>query len=968
MQATELSPRRRRARFALAAALVAVGCSGGSGGGCGSSCGGAFVTQNPDGTPIHYTGDKLSNVAQVRVTKSGFNFLNATHLNDILSALNNGAAGGFTIPCIDAGTLLDVCSPLSITRFSALVADQNFDDTCNAGEGAKLFMNFKQVSWIMDAPNNTLKAHMLTHIESGDIYVRSKEDHSSICGGYPAQFRVWINDEAAGLPAKDTAINLDIQFSTTPDGRLEFNIPDSSLNTILTNFQPGAFGFDGIAGTNPAPPATGYYVNDGCDTVTKTGYTPSNGSTLNGSCATFINDLSAGCDFSDNNQQGVCLILAYVRDYLLNYVKTTFQSQIVGIIRKQLDNARCQRSTDSQGKVVACDAVHPCPADDDGTQLSCDNARGVCYPASQGTANYNCEPISLAVQGELDVSGLTDKVGFPPGTKMEIFAGLGSKGANGGATVDTNGVQLAAEAGTAPPQTNFISVCVPPALPPDSIAIPSMNFDDPASKPSTVSTYDVGFSLASAMLNRGFYDAYNAGLLCIAITNKTSAFISSGLFKTFLPSLGLVTGGSDVPMMILLRPTLPPYVRVGLNTTKKDAQGNDVPDDPLITLAFNKMNLDFYALVDQRQVRIFTLQADLKLPLNLRTFPDPNADTLQPVLGGLDTLLTNISAISPDGGAYSQSNDMLSEDPGVVKDLLAAAVQLAQPLLAGVIKPVQLPSMLGLKFGVEGVGGAVPFQDTVTDGYNHLAIWAKVNECGGNTGVACDRYNVKTQVRVAGRVMPDSLQDVRNGVRPAVDLEMSAQSARIGSYPQFSYRVDGGLWSAWLSNPRLHLTNPLFLVQGHHRVDVVAREAGDDHTMDPEPASVDFFVSYEAPKVSLTQRPDGAIVTRAHSSASRDDKLMYSYRIDGDAGWSVPGPARVFTQEETGGRALTVSVSDEMGRSAQTRFGEEEGMQAFRAGMTGGCSSGFNGLPVFALLVVLAFALRRQRKGSISAG
>src|SRR5207253_6124875 len=99
MLSTELSrPRRKRARLALAAALVAVGCSGGSGGGCGSSCGGAFKTVDSQGHPFKFTGTRLDNVAQVRLTKSGFNFLNASHLNDILGAIKNGE--GLSIPCV----------------------------------------------------------------------------------------------------------------------------------------------------------------------------------------------------------------------------------------------------------------------------------------------------------------------------------------------------------------------------------------------------------------------------------------------------------------------------------------------------------------------------------------------------------------------------------------------------------------------------------------------------------------------------------------------------------------------------------------------------------------------------------------------------------------------------------------------------------------------------------------------------
>ena len=973
MQSTELSrPRSKRARLALAAALVAVGCSGSTGGGCASSCGGVFKTVDSSGNPIHYTGTRLANVAQVRLTRSGFTFLNANHLNDILGALNSGTAGGFTIPCTPApNPLVNACVGTTGFYFTAIVGDENFNDVCDPGEGAKLNMTFKDVSWALDPTRNTLKAHLVTHLKTGDLYVHTLEDHSIICNGYPGLFHVFIDDELAGLPQKDTAIDLDINFSTAPDGRLEIDIPDSSLQTILTNFQPGAIVFDGFSGTNPPAPTgnVGVYHGDGCDTSPTGNYLPSDGTNLNGGCASFASLLNADCNAQSGNNQGFCYIVQYVRDYLLDYVKNTFKTQITGIIRKQLDNVRCQRSHDNSNAAIAaaCDSGHPCPNDDDGTALVCDSTRGVCKPASDSSTDpYDCEPIALGVSGQLDAGGLTGKIGFPPGTRLNVFAGLGSKGANAGAQVDANGVQIAAEAGTQP-ASSALSLCVPPALTPPDPTVPPMNFDDATNKPATVTNYDVGFSLASAMLNRGFLDAYSAGMLCVAVTNQTTAFISSGLFKTFLPSLGLVTGQKDVPMKILLRPTLPPYVRVGKNTTRLDANGNQIPDDPLLTLSFQKMNLDFYALVDERQVRIFTLQADLQLPLDLRTFADPNADTLQPVLGGLDTVLTHISALSPDGGAYSATTDMLAEDPGVVKDLLGAAVRLAQPLLAGVIKPIALPSMLGLKFAVRGIAGAVPMQDTASDGYNHLAVWAQVGECGGTTGVACEQYTVKTRARVARRSMPESLREVKAGARPELELELSALSARSHPQTQYSYRVDGSMWSPWLGSSKLTVRDPLFLVQGHHTVEVTAREDFDDHTMDPNPVAVDFFVSYEAPAVSLAQRTDGAVFTRAHSGATPVGKLAFSYRIDGTQSWTEPGAARVFTQQELSGRGLSVSVSDEAGRAAMAHFGDDESPELARASV-GGCATSAH-QTAWSLLPLLALVfLRRQRKGSSSPG
>src|SRR6185436_2059597 len=88
MVSTELSrPRQKRVRLACLAVFIAAGCSGG-GGGCGSSCGGAFRTADDHGNKIIYNGDRLSNVAQVRLTKSGFDFLDAKNLNSILGALN----------------------------------------------------------------------------------------------------------------------------------------------------------------------------------------------------------------------------------------------------------------------------------------------------------------------------------------------------------------------------------------------------------------------------------------------------------------------------------------------------------------------------------------------------------------------------------------------------------------------------------------------------------------------------------------------------------------------------------------------------------------------------------------------------------------------------------------------------------------------------------------------------------------
>jgi MYXO-CTERM domain-containing protein len=987
-------PARWHGAAAALAILALVGCSGGSGSGCGSSCGGALKTTDNNGQPIKFIGQKLDNVAQVRITKSGFDFLNAQHLNDLLTNLN-GNAPAISIPCIRQNIGLSLCGlPLGIgTEFNAIyIGDTDFSGTCTAGEGPLAHINFKQVTWGFDQTNQILKGKLMAHIWTDPIYIRTEEAHSSLCGGNsPVQARVFYNDEPSDpLAQQDTELDLDIKFTPSPDGRMEINVTDASLNAIITRFDAGFIGIDGFSdnvacsGTNNTPclsgwtcngtrcvPPTGHYSHDACGSTPGTYNPESSPGNLN--CGGVLRVINANCDPLDPNPKGLCQVFQAARDYLLNTLKNTFAPQIVNLLRGQIDKARCQRSALSNGSAVDCNnSTHQCGNDDNSVPLTCDTSRGVCVPSGQspldpgssgGTVSlpdggsvpvgeHNCEPIPLGLTGQLDVATLTDAVGFPPGAGLLLTLGLGSK--TGAAAVDLNGVQLSAMAGTAPPQQNFVSICVPPSFWENQPQPPALNFDDLNNKPSNVGSYDLGLGVASQMLNRALFDSYSSGLLCITIDNHTTSFISSGLFKTFLPSLGLVTGGKDVPMAILLRPTQPPSVRIGKGTLIANPDGTYSPDDALITINFKAMNLDFYGLVDERQVRIFTLQADLSLPLGLRIMPD---DSLQPVLGGLDTVLTNIKALN---------NEMLAEDPGVVRDLLGAAVRLAQPLLAGILKPVALPTMLGLKVRVNALTGVVPVSSNLAqDGYQHLAVYAQLAECGPLS--PCLTSNVKTDAHVVELVVPEDAGELRdpNGRRPAVTIEAAALQGRLGAQEaEFSYRVDGSLWSPWVKGPRFIVRDPILMFQGGHKIEVIAREGGDDHTQDTEPVALDVFVSYEAPAVELVQRNDGSIATKASSKSSDADKLLYSYRI-GNGSWTTPGPARVFTADEVSGRSLHVQVTDAAGKAATARIIGDDREALLTAGVASGCATSSSTTNA-AVLGLLGFAaalwLRRQRR------
>src|SRR5699024_9429019 len=121
--------------------------------------------------------------------------------------------------------------------------------------------------------------------------------------------------------------------------------------------------------------------------------------------------------------------------------------------------------------------------------------------------------------------------------------------------------------------------------------------------------FHLGAGISMSGLNRVLWSAYSSGLLCLSISGEADGLemLSTSLVSLFVQSLGNLTYGEDQPLMIQLRPQYPPEVDF------KEDQGQGAELDVIIP----ELHLDFYTIVDQRYMRIFTLQVDVKLPLGL---------------------------------------------------------------------------------------------------------------------------------------------------------------------------------------------------------------------------------------------------------------------------------------------------------------------------------------------------------------
>ena len=399
-------------------------------------------------------------------------------------------------------------------------------------------------------------------------------------------------------------------------------------------------------------------------------------------------------------------------------------------------------------------------------------------------------------------------------------------------------------------------------------------------------------------------DAQQGGALCLNLSTENVGLINSGLFSTFLPSLGkLVTrDGKDAPMMVVLRPARPPTVVIGEGTydpvTKK-------PIKPLLLLTMADLSIDFYAMLDDRQVRLFTLTADISLPLSLIF---EGCDKVTPALGDVRMLIANIR---------TGNSELLAEDPQVLADLVPAVIGLAEPALASGLSGFSLPTLGEFKLKVNEAKGVGRIAGT--DAFNHLGIYATLMGVNDSCAVSAPRLSASMK-RV---VMPAAADMKLTGAQalPWPQAVLAVDAAGKPGTPEYSFKIDNGLWTdfAPVQNNELLVTHSRLLMQGPHVIHVRVRTSEDPRGVSG-PQTVPFLVDWDAPRVFLT--PDAAndrLVVVARDAVS-EERLEFAYQV-GAGAQSAFGAAREISLsavEAQGG--VTVFARDEYGHVGQSTW------------------------------------------------
>jgi hypothetical protein len=664
-------------------------------------------------------------------------------------------------------------------------------------------------------------------------------------------------------------------------------------------------------------------------------------------------DISTLIDVNNLNissQGGICsgvacgaLDIGLIKQALFSALTPTLNTTVANA----LDGFRCQ----------ACDTARwtahgGCPDSSQTTGAipvaSCQN--DACFIGDP--AQHKCVPRELGLQGRVNAGSLLASFGGPSDALIDLYAMAGGKSTLGRPTtyVDSGGgVVLGVMGGTDSPNP---AACVPHHDAPAVVIPDSIDFQAAATEAGLphVTDYAAGIGISSPFMNKALYDAYNAGVICLNVDSSVTSFLSSAVFQgTLLPSLGVLTHGQNVPMAVALRPHEVPTILVGKGTLK-DVNGMMVPDDPLLTIQMKDLQLDFYALIEERQVRLFSLTTDVSLPLSLNF--DPVAGTVTPALGDISALLSNTRA---------SNSEMLAEDPATLANLVESVIGLVQPLIGGILQPIALPTFQGLTVGISSARGAVPAR---TGGFQHLALFASLalshpEVVHTETTATLAEANVPAFANIVGA----------NHQLPYAVINAQAEGARSLSFAgyEYAYRVDNGLWSPWIRKSRFEVHSPVFLIQGKHNIETMSRVIDQPETQDATPAATEFVVDYEAPSVHFDV-VDGKLLTVANDSVWKTD-LQYRYSVNGGA-WTSAGPAQSFDLAQLSDRAsVEVEVLDGSGLSTKAHYGLNVGAistvpvnahKTTGGGAQGGCNQAGFPAAVGLLLAVLFLTRRRH--------
>lgn len=590
-------------------------------------------------------------------------------------------------------------------------------------------------------------------------------------------------------------------------------------------------------------------------------------------------------------------------------------------------------------------------------------------------------PDPLGIEGMVDIGQLIG--GISPGTEGYIEARMVpggyvslqndgmSLGLITGLNADQDPTTRTAELDSEP------AYCVPPIPAPDFGA-------EPANLPtSTRGTFrllpaaeflgqpdpenDLVIGLSETTLDLAGHHLVTSGGMCLGVGTSLVDQLTLGTIGLLVPSLGELGNGTE-PLLLVTRPQRALDFTIG--------QGTDA--SPALTIHIQDLEVDFYGFIFERYTRAFTMSLDLDVGVNLEFTQSPGMPArVQPILVGLSSDNIGITVLN---------NEFVRESREQLEAVLPTVFDLALPLLADGLGPIDVPSFAGLTLNNLRVEKIVTSEDEFMAIYASLSasetMRAVARQVPGLTPVLdrIDREAGSTAwpARVTGAtatlrsVDVPSLDEVRSalahrgGALPTVTIDVATHDAA-GRPLEWSWNLDNGVWRSYTTASPLVITDRAFAWQSKYQIGLRARVRGDYRTTMTDALEIPVVIDSSGPRILVDQVEVTAEgVTVPAIDVVHDRGLEWAFgRVGEDQpstpwqssptlpaalvpGLNVEGEVLVFVRDPSGNVSIAIARNDFHGAPSEQ-----------------GCSCAAGGRPdagSFALVgIVGLFLLGRRR-------
>ena len=469
---------------------------------------------------------------------------------------------------------------------------------------------------------------------------------------------------------------------------------------------------------------------------------------------------------------------------------------------------------------------------------------------------------------------------------------------------------------------------------------------------------DLGFGISESFLDLLGYHMIGSGTMCLGVDGTLVRELNIETLSLVIPELSEIGANPDDPIAVFLRPQRPIDFTIG--------EGIDT--DPQINMAVEDLEVDIYALVFERYVRVLTITASVNLGLNLDFAEDSEGViTLQPVVIGVND--ENITM-------RASNAEFLGIDEAVLDDTLGAFVEFLGPLLSGFVTGIPLPTIAGFSIDEVEIGKTQSLHDDFLALYMTLKPSEAMNRWLPEAYREVASIPVETRASLVSTTVPTA-EIIREALKtktkkdyPAVIIELDAHNDDRNI--EWSWRLNHGFWHPYSSATTIHIQNSALTLQGKHHIEIRGRVHGDIGSVDRTPVTIPVWIDSVAPQITSIDQSDDMISVSVHDITFPDNTIEIAYGVS-----SQDKPLTSWSTERTISLSVAQMIASEGALRVFARDGQKNmnhhdivlthGVLTQMETPSVGCSTSDGQSSLIGLLVVLmGLMILRHRRFAVT--